>query len=173
MQAVTLEGHYGQHVEVDSCERCHLLWFDDTESVRLSGLGWIALLRRMHDAPAASEHEPAGELRCVRCSGPLKAVRNLSRFGRTAAEECRRGHGYLQSFGQLLAERGLVRPLQARDRQALQREGRAPNCLNCGGEWPSTVAETSCAWCGSPLLVFDIKRLLALADGAPRPAAAG
>ena len=54
LQPITLEGHYGQHHEADICANCHLVWFDALESVRLSGLGWIGLLRQMHGVMGAS-----------------------------------------------------------------------------------------------------------------------
>ncbi|HEX7438482.1 MAG TPA: hypothetical protein VF319_00150 [Caldimonas sp.] len=173
MRSAVLEGHYGQRIEIDLCARCHLTWFDDTESVRLSGLGWITLLRGLHAAPEQTMREVASPLGCVRCGTALKPIRNLSRFGRTSGQECPRGHGYFQTFGQLLAERGLVRPLEARDRRALQRESRGLACLNCGAALPIVTATDACAYCRSPLLVLDVKRLLAslmVRHGLPLPA---
>ena len=37
------------------------------------------------------------ELACPQCHDPLRAVHNLTRFGRFAAVECQRGHGHLQT----------------------------------------------------------------------------
>ncbi|MDQ6629067.1 MAG: hypothetical protein M3Z29_11600 [Pseudomonadota bacterium] len=175
MQMITLEGHYGQRIEVDVCAACHLAWFDDTESVRLSGLGWSTLLRHMHAVPAGGG-ALVGPFRCVRCSAALKPVSNASRFGRSSAHVCSKGHGYSQTFGQLLAERGLVRPLGARDRQILKREGRLPACLNCGGALPERASLDLCSYCRTPLLVFDLKRLLGslmVRHGMSLPADAG
>ena len=160
MQALILEGHYGQQIEVDRCDHCHLLWIDDLEAVRLSGLGWIDLLQSVHLAatePSQALHLP---LACPRCSLELKPVRNLTRFGRTAAHECPRRHGYFQTFGLMLAERGLVRPLGPRDRQTLRDEGRSLECLNCGASLADLRAD-ACSHCGSPVTVLDLPRLLA------------
>jgi hypothetical protein len=93
MTAVALEGHYGQRIEIDSCGHCQLLWIDDFESVRLSGLGWIALLRHIHAESTSAAHTAATArahglqlpLSCMRCANSLTPVRNLTRFGRTAA----------------------------------------------------------------------------------------
>ncbi len=156
LKAVVLEGHYTAKVNVDLCMHCHLAWFDPLESVRLSGLGWVQLIRQMIASPAL--HAPLGRgLRCVRCASPLKAVRNLTRFGRTAAQECPQGHGHFQSFSLLLAERGLVRPIAAMDRKALREQGRALACLNCGA--PADSASQECAYCDSPLVMVDLPRL--------------
>lgn len=186
MRALHLEGHYGNRVEADLCSPCHQVWFDSYESVRLSGLGWLALLREMDRAPPREGLEPAQPPGCPRCRGPLKGVFNLSRFGRFASLECPRGHGQFRSFAEILAERGLVRALHPRDLQVLQSEGRVPSCLNCGapveaGPAPraaagqpalgATAADT-CAHCASPLLMLDLPRLLAslmVRDGLPLP----
>jgi len=172
MQALTLEGHYGNAQQVDLCPRCHLVWFDAFESMRLSGLGWAALLRVMH---AAMEHSPgtlAPTLACVRCQATLKPVHNLTRFGRTAALECPRKHGHYQGFSLLLAERGLVRPLLPSDRRALDQESRPLCCLNCGAAI-GAVRGDACAHCASPLVVFDLPRLMSsllIRDAIPVPA---
>jgi hypothetical protein len=161
LNVLALEGHYGQSVEVDVCVFCHQVWFDSFESVRLSGLGWVQLLRRMLAAPK-SEAVLAQPMHCVRCAGALKGVRNLTRFGRSAAHECERGHGHLQSFALLLAERGLVRPLTQRDRATIADEGRELCCLNCGADLQGNAnsrQETECAYCQSPLVVVDLQRL--------------
>jgi Transcription factor zinc-finger len=163
LKEVTLEGHYGQSVVTDVCGNCHLVWFDAFESVRLSGLGWVHLLREMMAMPRASQNVPP-HLQCVRCKGSLKAVRNLTRFGRTAALECERGHGHYQGFALLLAERGLVRTINTRDLAALQKEGARPSCLNCGApvqDVPTTLSGQTpvCSHCDTPLMLFDLPRL--------------
>jgi hypothetical protein len=172
MQALTLEGHYGNPQQVDLCPRCHLVWFDAFESMRLSGLGWAALLRAMHAAMAHCPGTLAATLACVRCQAMLKPVHNLTRFGRTAALECPRKHGHYQGFSLLLAERGLVRPLLPSDRQALDQESRPLCCLNCGAAI-GAVRGDACAHCAGPLVVFDLPRLMSsllIRDAIPVPA---
>ena len=158
MQQITLEGHYGQQVGCDLCARCHLVWFDEFESVRLSGLGWVGLLRQMQAAAAQTPGVLAPRLVCPRCAGALKPVHNLTRFGRFAALECPRQHGHLQTFSLLLAERGLVRPLHGSDLQTLASEGRTACCLNCGSA--ITPGSERCLHCDSPLVVIDMPRLM-------------
>jgi hypothetical protein len=158
LRLIVLEGHYTHKVEVDVCLQCHLVWFDALESVRLSGLGWVQLIRQMIASPALNA-PLAPRLGCVRCQSPLKAVRNLTRFGRTAAQECPQGHGQYQGYSLLLAERGLVRPIYPHDRQALREQGRALCCLNCGAQVASDAH--SCSYCESPLVMVDVPRLTA------------
>ncbi len=164
LKELFLEGHYGQRVSTDVCGNCHLVWFDAYESVRLSVLGWVGLLREMMATPRAAQNVPA-RLQCVRCHSPLKAVRNLTRFGRTAAIECERGHGHYQGFALLLAERGLVRTINTRDLAALQVENVQPSCLNCGApvqNVPTTLSGQTpqCSHCDTPLMLFDLPRLV-------------
>lgn len=157
LRHVVLEGHYAKKVQVDLCSACHLVWFDAFESVRLSGLGWVQLLRAMVLQPVARAVLP-GRMACLRCSAPLSAVRNQTRFGHTAAMECQQGHGQVQTFTLLLAERGLLRQVLPMDRSSLVEEGRALQCLQCGaGE--HTPQATQCAYCESPLLMVDVPRL--------------
>src|SRR5918993_3542223 len=98
MQAFELETHYGQQVATDLCPHCNVIWFDEFESVRLSGLGWVTLLRRMQAAMDGGAAPLKPQLECPRCRLVLKPVHNLTRFGRFASLECPRRHGHLQTF---------------------------------------------------------------------------
>jgi hypothetical protein len=158
MEPCDLEGHYGNIVPTDVCPRCNLVWFDEFESVRLSGLGWVALLRRMQAAMAGGSGPMGSALECPRCRAALKPVSNLTRFGRFAALECPKRHGHLQTFSLLLAERGMVRPMGRTDFEALADEKREPCCLNCGG--PLSGRAQTCSYCDSPLVVIDMPRLM-------------
>lgn len=157
LRHAVLEGHYGKSVEVDLCTTCHLVWFDVFESVRLSGLGWLQLLRSMLDHAITAAVLPP-RMACVRCSAELVPVRNQTRFGRTAALECRLGHGQLQTLTHLLAERGLLRAVLPADRSAMARQGQSLVCMQCGAGDHAARAE-QCAYCTSPLLMVDLPRL--------------
>jgi Zn-finger nucleic acid-binding protein len=175
MASLHLEGHYGNSVEIDLCARCHLVWFDAYESVRLSGLGWLALLRRMDQA---MQHVPGpleAHFPCPRCRVSMKGIFNATKFGRFTALECPRCRGQFRSFAQLLAERGLVRALHPRDVAVLAEEGRAPSCLNCGAPVREMVAPagaqagapaapaTTSAWAARPLAAQGLPALGATA----------
>jgi len=169
-----LAGHYGREVLVDRCGPCRLVWFDTLESVNLAPRGWLGLLRGLQQAPATEAPWDGRPLACPVCAAALKPVHNLSRFGRFAALECPNGHGHLQSFALLLAERGLVRPLLPPERAALATARRALHCLNCGA--PVAARDEACSHCGSPLVMIDLPRLVAAlleAPGQPLPAPQG
>jgi hypothetical protein len=162
MVHLNLPGHGSASVPVDHCAPCRLVWFDRLESVQLSGLGWVALLRELQETPGPADSQPrahAAALACPLCrSLPLKPVQNQTRFGRFPALECERCGGHLHSQAGVLAERGLVRALLPADRKALREERRALCCLNCGAPAEDGPAE-QCRYCETPLLMLDLPRL--------------
>lgn len=164
MQRLGLTGHYGRRVEVDLCPPCHLLWFDSLEGSRLTGRSMLDLLGAMADAHAKPHHAMEPRIACPHCTAGLKAVVNRSRFGSAEQLECRAGHGSWSSFGQWLAERGLVRPLTSADRSAfVARLGVDWNCINCGAPL-AEGSSTDCRFCGSLAGVFDVARMARALD---------
>jgi hypothetical protein len=158
-----LRGHYGRPVEVDVCRGCHLLWFDSLEASRLSGSGMIDLVREMAAGHAAPHRALRRDLGCVRCGETVRRVINRSRFGRAEQLECRQGHGAWHTYGQWLAERGLVRPVTSRDAAIMVDRGISRHCFNCGG--PARAGDTAaCGWCGAAAVLMDIGRLLQAVD---------
>jgi hypothetical protein len=158
-------------VQVEHCATCRLVWFDTLESVQLTGLGWVELLRELGRAEAASRAAAASPvmpgpapaparpptLGCPVCERALKTVHNRTRWGRFPMQECAAGHGHLNTDAGLLAERGLVRVLLPPERSALLARRRVLHCLSCGAA--ADGEGDSCAWCASPLLVVDLPRL--------------
>jgi len=124
MRALRLAGHYGQQVEIDVCAPCHLVWFDPVESARLSGPGLLALIGEMASAQSLAHRLARPDMHCPRCRGGLHQVHNRTRWGRSLQLECTLHHGALQTFGQFLTEKGLLRPMSSADRaRALERDG--------------------------------------------------
>jgi hypothetical protein len=158
MAHLTLPSHSAQSVVVDQCASCRLVWFDALESVQLSGLGWVRLLRELQRGARGEPPAPRPPtLACPSCHAMLKPVHNATRFGRFPALECPEGHGHLHSHSGMLAERGLVRPLLGPERRALTEERRTIQCLNCGATCDGDGDE--CSYCASPLVVIDLPRL--------------
>ena len=168
MRVLDLSGHYGRRVEIDTCPHCCLVWFDDTESVRLAGPGIAELLREIHGAvQAGGKHAHAVSLArvqsCPVCAGPLKTVANRTRFGRTTHLECALGHGYYQTYALYLAEKGFVRPMAWSDIRSLQAAGRELFCASCGFPLPARPVE-ACPACQSTVGVLDPARLASAID---------
>jgi hypothetical protein len=162
MTPLVLSSHTGRSVTVDHCGPCRQVWFEQFESVALDARGWIRLLRHLEagaEQPAAEAVGalPQSGLGCPECQAPLRTVSNLSRFGRFTALECPQRHGHLHGQAGVLAERGLVRPLGARERKALLEERHRITCFNCGA--PADGQGERCGYCQSPLVVIDLPRL--------------
>lgn len=156
-----LDGHYGTRIEIDVCAPCHLLWFDTLESVRLSGVGLLDLIGVMAQAQRVAHRPLAAGVHCPRCNAALKRVHNRSRFGPTLQLECAGGHGFAQTFGLWLSEKGLWRELSPADRARLRSRGGVLHCLNCGGPLGD---EPRCRWCTTPPGVIDLARLARAVD---------
>ncbi|MYN04689.1 hypothetical protein GTP41_21580 [Pseudoduganella sp. DS3] len=163
MRALDLSGHYQRRVEIDTCAHCCLVWFDDTESVRLAGPGIAEMVREIHGAmQAGGEHAHAVSLArvqtCPVCKAALKPVANLTRFGRTSHLQCPNGHGYYQTYILYLAEKGFVRPLAWSDIRTMLAEGKEMFCASCGCPLPARPHE-ACPACRSAVGIIDPSRL--------------
>lgn len=175
MQVLDLSGHYQHRVQVDTCQHCCLVWFDDTESVRLAGPGIAEFVREIHGAMQAGEgHDHAISLSriqtCPVCQSALKTVYNRTRFGRTRQMECPEGHGYYQTYILYLAEKGFVRPLAWSDIHSLLAAGKHLFCADCGHPLPNRpIAE--CPACRSAIEVIDPTRLAMAIDRIDAPLA--
>ncbi len=168
MRVLDLSGHYQRRVEIDTCPHCCLVWFDDTESVRLAGPGIAEFVREIHFAMQASgEHAQAVSLSSVQtcpvCRAALKTVANRTRFGRTTQLECPAGHGYYQTYILYLAEKGFVRPLAWADIRSLLEAGKKLYCADCGYPLPDRPID-ACPACKSAIEVIDPTRLAMAID---------
>lgn len=173
MRVLDLSGHYQRRVQVDTCQHCCLVWFDDTESVRLAGPGIADFVREIHGAmQAGGDHEHAVSLAsmqsCPVCSSRLKTVSNRTRFGRTTQMECPLGHGYYQTYILYLAEKGFVRPLAWADIHSLLAAGKKLYCADCGYPLPNRPVD-ECPACKSAIEVIDPTRLAMAIDRQEAP----
>lgn len=162
MRRLALSGHYGRGVELDVCAGCHLVWFDLTETARLTGPALLDLVGTM----AASQSLPHEVLRtdagCPRCKGSLKTVHNRSRWGESLQLECRARHGAYQSFAQFLQEKGLLRPMSGIDRTRLLQQNGKIDCVNCGAA--IGAGDARCRYCQSVASLLDVARLARALD---------
>lgn len=158
MKPFEAEGHRGNRITLDICERCHQVWFDERESIGLGSAGWARVLEHLLHLPTPlSAPDPKQAYTCPRCEEPLALLHNVSRYGRYRLHACSHCGGHLQQQSWLLAQHGFCRPLRGPDRFALVREGRTLDCLTCGA--PIAPQEDACTYCETPPLVLDPQRL--------------
>jgi Zn-finger nucleic acid-binding protein len=157
MQRLALPGHYGHGVELDVCAGCHLVWFDSTETARLTGPAMLELIGTMAHAQRLAHRTLRNDAGCPRCAASLKTVHNRSRWGQSLQLECRAHHGAYQTFAQFLQEKGLLRPMSGIDRaQLLKQHGRI-DCVNCGAA--VAAGDAACRYCKSVASLLDVARL--------------
>jgi predicted nucleic acid-binding Zn ribbon protein len=162
MQRLALGGHYGSTVELDLCESCDLVWFDDTETARLSGPGMLDLIDRMARAYGLPYEPLRPAIACPRCAGTLVLVHNRSRWGRSVQLQCVRRHGAYQSFAEFLEEKGLLRPMSRVDRSRLLHDKGRIDCVNCGAA--VGLDDERCPYCHSVPSLLDVARLARALD---------
>ncbi|GAA5177474.1 hypothetical protein GCM10025771_14640 [Niveibacterium umoris] len=152
-------------MEIDVCAPCTLIWFDETESIRIAGPGLVELVKvidaSMRVVPTFLPM-PA-HLPCQVCGAPLKRVYNQTRYGRTAHLDCPAQHGTYQSFMLFLAEKGYFRPFEWADIQRFAAAGQPPRCSQCGATLDARPQHT-CPYCASPVGVYDPARLARAID---------
>ncbi|MBC8055984.1 MAG: hypothetical protein H7Y61_05350, partial [Rhizobiales bacterium] len=162
MQRLAVAGHYGQKVELDLCAGCHLVWFDLTETARLSGPSLLELIGRMAGAQSLPHTVLRKDAGCARCRGSLKIVHNRSRWGESLHLECLSRHGAYQSFAQFLQEKGLLRPMSGIDRARLLQQSGQIDCVNCGAAIGAD--DERCGYCQSVASLLDVARLARALD---------
>jgi hypothetical protein len=165
MRKLGLAAHYQRTVEIDVCEPCSLIWFDDTESTRLAGPGLADLVRVIHNAmqqPRSLQPLPQS-LPCPICAQALKRVSNITRYGRIAQLECGEKHGAYQSFALFLTEKGYFRPFTWADIKQVLESGKRLSCFNCGATLESRP-HGECQYCKSPVGLIDPARLASAID---------
>ena len=171
MQRLTLPGHYGRRVELDLCGGCHLVWFDLTETARLTGMALLELIGQMAAAQTLAHEVLRSGAGCARCQGALKTVHNRSRWGESLQLECVVRHGAYQTFAAFLREKGLLRPMSHLDRvHLIEKTGRI-DCVNCGAA--IGAQDERCPYCASVPNLLDVARLARALDpeGAIEPQA--
>jgi len=119
MRSLALEQTPHGEVVVDLCVRCHALWFDAFESVRLTPAATLALFEAVRVAaePVRAEQK---SLACPRCRAGLVETRDLRHTTRFVYWRCPRGHGRFTPFVQFLREKDFLRPLAPRDIERLR-----------------------------------------------------
>jgi glutaredoxin len=162
MQSLQLPSHYGANVEIDVCASCHLVWFDHTETARLSGTALLELIGHMASTQTLAHQPLSPQASCPHCKAGLKTVHNRTRWGASLQLDCKAGHGAYQSFAQFLQEKGLLRPMSSADRARLLAQNGRIDCVNCGAAVGGQ--DERCAYCSSTPSLLDIARLARALD---------
>lgn len=166
------EGISGTPIPLDVCHGCHGLWFDKTESLRLSPAGVLRLFRELHTPEPESgpefhvRHPLAASMKCPRCHAELARTYDMARNNRFHYFRCPQGHGHYIPFFQFLREKGIVRTLTPRERNELQQRMPTVRCSHCAAPIELTT-QAECAHCQTPVSVLDASGVEALLQKQP------
>jgi len=157
MQEETFDGHLGRSVVIDICHACQSFWFDARESLALSPGSTLALFRIIGQHVARPVTTVADLEKCPRCRARLRKTTDMQRTTRFHYRSCPHGHGRLISFFDFLREKDFIRPLTSQQIAELRHSVGSVNCSNCGASVDLAKSAT-CAHCGSPLSMLDMKQ---------------
>lgn len=162
----SFEGVSGAPIPLDVCHACHGLWFDKTESLRLSPRGVLRLFRELHTPEPGERHPFAGSMKCPRCHAALARTYDMVRNNRFHSYRCPQGHGHFIPFFQFLREKGIVRTLTPRERNALKQRMPTVQCSHCAAP-VELGTQAECAHCQTPVSVLDASGVEALLQKQP------
>jgi hypothetical protein len=157
MAAHAFEARLGRAVEIDLCQPCQFLWFDQGESLQLSPASTLKLFRTIGEQGASGRRPLAAEMGCPRCGARLGIAHDRQRNTPFKYRRCPAGHGRLTSFFDFLREKDFIRPLSREQVEELRRRVEAVNCSNCGAPVDLALGST-CSHCGSPLSMLDLEQ---------------
>ena len=172
MEASAFANHIGHAIEIDLCWPCHLIWFDDLESVSLSAESVIDLFRRIHAHRGDARNVTAMQSTCPRCVSSLNVVQDMARSVRFSYRRCPQGDGRLISFAQFLREKQFVRSLNPAEVARLAVTLKQIRCSSCGAPIQLDRDE-ACPHCGAALSILDseaVEKALAAYESRRRPA---
>ena len=129
MAAVGLVARYGRTVQVDVCDGCGGLWFDQSESQQLTPGATLSLLERITLRPSRAIQSRSA---CPRCRQTLMEVQDQQRATKFTYRRCPSGHGRFITAYHFLREKHLVRELTAVEIEEVRSRIQQVNCVNCG-----------------------------------------
>ncbi len=161
MRRLQLEAVLGSTVDIDVCSTCHAFWFDPFETLQLAPRATLELFRMIAEGDGHGSPIPA-TLRCPKCEARMKVSHD--RQGNTPFEywSCAGGHGRFTRFNDFLKEKKFIQPLTQQQIAELRKNVRMVNCSNCGAA-VDLVNRSTCAHCGSPLVMLDREAMNELA----------
>ena len=157
MTVHSLDDHLGRIIDVDACDACQAFWFDTSESPRLTPAATLTLFSAIAAALPKRSGSIGRVLKCPICSSRLLDTQDMQRNTRFSYSRCPHGHGRFTTFFNFLREKDFIRPLSADQLDELRRNVQTVNCSNCGAA-VSLAGGSSCAHCGSPLSILDMRQ---------------
>lgn len=154
MERHRFDRHLSGAVALDLCFPCHVIWFDQAESLQLAPGGVIELFQAIHRHGNPGRRPLEARLGCPRCRVRLQHTNDFSKSGTFVYYRCPNGHGRLTPFFQFLREKRFVRSLNPAEIARVRAEIRQVQCSGCGA--PIDLERGArCGHCGAPVAVLD------------------
>ena len=173
MTETVFRTHVETALDIDICWSCHLIWFDNMESVSMSAQSVIDLFQQINARQNAARRIVSLPGNCPVCASTLKQTFDLSKAGRFQYHRCSNGHGRLSTFVQFLREKQFIRTLSKVERQQLSATVKQVRCSSCGASI-HIERDDVCSHCGAPVSVLDeqavAKALAELGEKRSQPA---
>ena len=141
-------------IELDICFPCHMIWFDQYESIQLAPGGVVELFRQIHEHHDEAPQPVAPSARCPRCRDPLKLTHDIQGSNKISYYRCLLGHGRLTTFFQFLREKQFVRSVTAAEVNQLKATVKQVRCSSCGAGI-AVDKDAQCSYCRAPISILD------------------
>jgi len=161
MPEETLDGRSTRPVTINLCHTCQVFWFDTHESLSLTPGSTLTLFRIIGEHSTRKTASRNDTPACPRCRARLRRTHDMQRTTRFEYLKCPNGHGRLTTYFDFLREKDFIRPLTDAQIAELRHNVQTVNCSNCGGAVDLSKGGT-CAHCGSPLSMLDMKQAEAM-----------
>lgn len=153
-----LQGYLGRPLDIDSCARCQVFWFDGRESLHVAPATTLGLFKVVGEAARQQPRQALSSvMRCPTCRAQLRLTHDKQRNVPFTYFRCPHDHGRLTSYFDFLRQKNLIRPLTAEQLTELRRNVQTINCANCGAP-VDLVNHSACAHCGTPLSIVDLQQ---------------
>jgi hypothetical protein len=154
MERTLFRTHVDTALEIDICWPCHVIWFDNLESVSMSAQSVIDLFQQINDRRDAPRQIVSMAGKCPICRESLLQSFDFSKTGRFQYQRCPNGHGRLITFVQFLREKQFVRTLSQVELAKLSVTVKQVRCSSCGAGI-DIEHDAACTHCGAPISVLD------------------
>ncbi len=154
MARTVFRTHVDTPLEIDICWPCHLIWFDNLESVSMSAQSVIDLFQQINANRDAARQIVSMHGKCPICHDALLQSFDFSKSGRFQYQRCPNGHGRLITFVQFLREKQFIRTLSQAELTKLSATVKQVRCSSCGAGI-DIEHDAACTHCGAPISVLD------------------
>lgn len=157
MTAMALDTRVGSSFSIDVCGECQAIWFDKYEDLQMSPGSTLKLMKFIGEHSSQSIPPQSTTAHCPRCASSLLPTHDMAHATRFMYKRCPNEHGRFIGFLDFLREKNFIKQLSPQQIEELKKNVQTVNCSNCGAAIDLATSST-CAHCGSPISMLDMKQ---------------